>query len=287
MTGPSGQGNTSSVTASEDGYVGDDESAHTVVQPVVNSKPARGLLDLPSELRVMIFRHLLVDPEGVDLGLWPPRGRPCVEILKTSRLIHREAFGVLWGENHFRNFLGSTSDEPSRFPPIIDAIQNLHVDVPMSLHWDANRHFMDYIHHFGSPDIPRGTLTVEFLVDGPGRFARRLVDWFVPLRWFVRALGRFAHFRTVELHVFRAGVRDGTRSLKMLEYLEEALEPVLGLAEEGSGEEKGVRFHPLDHWRLWNELGDGDWADYLDGIRLEQTEDADSFENVQPGPGEA
>ncbi|MCJ1468741.1 hypothetical protein MMC07_007371 [Pseudocyphellaria aurata] len=283
------EGDTATLTASGDGYSGDEsavDSSPPETAAVGSSTPthqARGLLDLPPDVRTRIFRHLLVDPDGVDLGLWATRPRPRTEILRTSRLIYAEAFAVLYGENDFLYFPGSRL---TWSPHIVDAIQNVRVDVPLGLLEQATRHFRHQAHLFGSRGIARGTLTVEFLVDGPGRSARPLVDWFVPLRWFVAALGRFVNFRTVQLHVLRAGVRNSARSLRMLTYLEAALEPVLGLAEEGSREEKGVRFHPLDHWRLWKEFTDGDWADFLDRIRGERSEDADSYENVQPGSGE-
>lgn len=54
---------------------------------------------------------------------------------------------------------------------------------------------------YGSPSIARSTLTIEFFLYGPT--ALILKDPSLRLKWFVRALGRFTNFRTVELHVER------------------------------------------------------------------------------------
>lgn len=244
-------------------------SESQAVVNVVSTRNPPGLLDLPSELRLMIFHHLLFDPDGLDLGLWARRPRPSLDVLQTSRLIHREAFDVLYGENRFSNCIGSTYRHLNSFPRIIDTIRNVHVDMPIYLKYVSTQNFLNYMHHFGKPSTTRDTLTVDIVFNSSS--APPLVEWRNPLKWLIRAMGRFANFRTIELHTDRYdGVRDC--HLNVLNHLEVALEPVLGCSEYRIIDYKGLRFHPKDHQDRIKELNDGDWADTLDGIRLEWNE---------------
>lgn len=131
------------------------------------------------------------------------------------------------------------------------------------------KRFMKYVHQFGKRSIIRGTLTVDydFL---ERRYLRPLEDYLIALRWFVIALGRSTNFTTVELHALIWAV--GEPLFNLLKYLKTALEPVLGYAEDGIREANCLRFHPVDHWYRRRELDGGDWADFLDGIRLEWDE---------------
>lgn len=63
-----------------------------------------GLLDLPAELRLMIFRHLLVSPDDIELVSWAPKLGFSLDLLRKSKLIHREASDVLYGENHYCDY---------------------------------------------------------------------------------------------------------------------------------------------------------------------------------------
>lgn len=122
--------------------------------------------------------------------------------------------------------------------------------------------FLEIVKLFGNPSVLHNTLTVDF----------RLIHGYIrPLKWFIRALGGFTNFRTVELHFDRLGVRD--RTFSVIEYFEHALEPMLGRSEHSSREGKGLRFHPIDHRKRLIVLDHGDWADSLDGIRLEWNTD--------------
>lgn len=84
--------------------------------------------------------------------------------------------------------------------------------------------------------------------------------------------GRFIHFGTIEVHIWRLGFRD--RYPDVFAYLEPALEPILGSAEDGSREGICLRYHPINHPNCCSEADDVGWADYLDGIRLEWNKDA-------------
>lgn len=124
----------------------------------------------------------------------------------------------------------------------------------------------------GNPSITHENLTLTFSLDGTGS------NWFNSPRRFVRALGRFTNFRAIELRVSSNSsvISLNHIILRVLKYLKLSLEPVLGDAEDDSREGYGVlRFHPLHHRnRLREELDDGDWADSLNGIRLEWDEDS-------------
>ena len=65
-----------------------------------------GAVDLPPEIRLMIYRHLLVRSDPLpQLGpFWSDEPRPAWNILRTCRLIYREASDVLYTENTFHGF---------------------------------------------------------------------------------------------------------------------------------------------------------------------------------------
>lgn len=223
----------------------------------------------------MIFRYLLVYPQALGigwLGLKPP-----VAILRASRLIHREAFDILYRENKFVGSFTSSRWSIIRFPRILDTVQNIEYNVSVLPGPLAGKGFLKLMHHFGTPStIPgtrRGTLTVNFSLEA--RFH-------LPLKWLVRPLRRFTNFQTIELHVYRDGRREPM--VTVLDYLEAALKPTLGDAEDCSRARNGLRFHPIDHRNRCKELDDGhgDWGDFLDGIRLGYNDEITNAEGFQP-----
>lgn len=235
---------------------------------VISTSSPPGLLDLPPELRFMIFRYLLVCPRRVDFGRWESDPSVSVAILRTCKCIHREAYDVLYRENQFQlpNYMWLPFHSVTRFRRALDTMQNIYVGIPPSF-GILIQTFLSHIHHFGDTSIIRGTLTVDFFIGRLNSRRHRLAAWATPLRWLVRALGRFTHFKTIELHISQFDCRD--RIFDVLEYLEAALEPVLGHSDHGSREGHGLRFHPLDYRNRLREATVGDWADLLDGIRLE------------------
>lgn len=254
----------------------DLEEAATENQAIPNSLSARrppGLPDLPPEIRVIIYRHLLVRHHRLDFEWLTPGPLPFVDILRTNRLIHNEAFAVLYGQNEFTSFLGPPYQSLTSFPRVTNAIQNVHVEVPIYSKGWAIRKFLRYMKYLGTPSIARGTLNVQFRLDGPGSNARRLVGWCKPLKWFLTALGRFANFMTIEIHCYRVGIFD--QLFNVLDFIEAALEPVLGKSEYLCRTGNGLRFYPL------REVDAGDWADSLDGIRLDWNEDATSTDESE------
>lgn len=251
-------------------------SEDQAVAEVTSTRNPTGLLDLPVELRLMIFRHLLINPSGLMMIL---RQRVPVDILRTNRLIHREAFDVLYRENNFVNCFMYPDDTLIRFPRVIDMIQNTSLNIYPSSDRSPMWRLLRFMHWFGNPSIIRGTLTIDFYFYD---VSARLKENIIPLKWFIRALGRFTNFRTIEVHTSHVGGRD--LLFEVLDYLEAALEPVLGCAENSSRAGNGLQFHPLDHRNHRREPSSGDWADSLDGIRLEWNQDVTDVDDVElPG----
>ena len=237
---------------------------------VISTSRSLGLLDLPPELRLMIYRHLLIAHIGLWLNNWSEIPRPPVDILRTSKLIYREAVDVFLAENRFMDCchprLFPTALGP--FPRVIDTIRNLQVDVNV---WDGRStheraKYSNLIHHFGKSSIIGGTLVIEFSLRG--------VD-IGPLKFFIRALRRFTNFRTVKLDF---DDDHGNDLFHLLAWVKATLESALGYAEDLDVEDDkwatraGLRFHPMNHRNLRRGRKDGDWADFLDGIRLEWNE---------------
>ena len=209
----------------------------------------------------MIFRHVLVCPWGIFLTGWSRMPRPSVAILRTSRLIYREAFEVLYRENQFNNLWGNWHHLTTPLSQVMATIQNIRINISVN----SNQRgisigkFLEHLTHFGDPSITRGTLTVFFHFGGPK---------IRPLQWFIKALGRFTNFRTVEVRF--ASFLSLHRLLEMSVYISHALQPVLGPADSNV---EHLRFHPIAHRNRFIELDDDDWADSLDGVRLGWDED--------------
>lgn len=236
---------TVNLTAPKNGLEVDEAISES--QAVANVMPTRrqlGLLDLPPEIRVMIFQELLVYPKTLDFGRWTLNPRPPVAILRTSRLIHREASYVLYRENQFANCSRSLHYSLACFPQVRDTIQNVHLDIAMNSSSFAIQEVLSFQELFGNPSIIRGTLTLCFVIDG---------DSAHPFECFTQALSQISNFKTIEFYFDGFGTPDQISNL--LEYSKTALEPVLGYAEDFSRKRnnlsdfklKGLRFRPMDH----------------------------------------
>lgn len=216
---------------------GDDHettSKGKALSSVISTRSPTGLLDLPPELRLMIYRLLLVRPHDLNPEIWASGPQPSVGLLRTNRLLHREAFHVLYGENKFENYLQSPHDSLARFPRLINTIRNLRVSIPLYLGNPGIEKFSKYMHHFGNSSIIRGTLSVDidFGSTNPP-FSDSLIQ----------ALGRCNRFKNIELQIDQDGTLNHT--LDTLEDLKNALESVLGDADNFNREERMLRFHPI------------------------------------------
>lgn len=243
-------------------------SDNRAVGNVIPTRNGPGLLDIPPEVRIMIFRLLLLNPHGLPLPYKPipsrslplrlflPGSRPSVAILRTCSVIYREAFDILYRENLFSNcFLPLHNCSP--IPHVMGAIQNILIEITLSEESSDFKSFLKQLNLFGNPAVVRGTLMVDFFIEDP-RIGL--------LKWFIRALGRFTNFKIIELQCCH---RDDSIVFHLREYLESALKPVLGYAHSFGDEGTGLRFHPMEHKSLRRQSENVDWADFLDGIRLE------------------
>lgn len=230
---------------------------------IPNARSPTGILDLPTEIRLMIFRHLLVSSRPRNHAVGFPGGQSSLSILETNRLIHREAFDVLWRENSFDYCLYF---RPIQVPRILETIQN--IEEHLTLGWGFNTMYdlVKLMRLFGnSTGVRRGTLSVTF------HLSHHTIHHLQP---FLRVLTRFDNFRTIELHFFRFGALNSV--FDIIEYAEQALEPIFGRSKYSSREKKGLLFHPIDHRNRLMALNHGNGADSLDGIRLEwNTDDAE------------
>lgn len=250
------------LTASEsEAGVDEATSENQAVANFMSARSPLGLLDLPSEVRLMIFRHVLVFPWGIFLTGWPRTSSPPVAILRTSRLIYTEAFEIFYKENEFNNLSGNWHYlMTTPLSLVMATIQNIRVEISMTSNQRraSVEKFLEHLNHFGNPSITRRTLTVLF------HFGLASIR---PLKWFVKALGRFTNFRTVEIRFSTYLSPD--RLFEVADYVYYALQPVLGDEEPVDSEPYNMRFHPIAHRNRLGVLADDDWADSLDGIRLE------------------
>lgn len=263
----------------------DDEapSENRAIANVISTRNPSELLDLPAELRLMIFRHLLVYPYVLAFGRRPLGPQPSLDILRTNRLIHREAFDVLYRENRFYDYWSSPDYSLAEFPRIIDTLQNIHIDVLLCFQHLPFLTFSKCLEVFGNPRITRGTLTVDFQFVIADRHY-----WVNPPNSWVRVLGRFVNFRTIELQCSHVGAgtkdmdptRKQTYHVLVLENFKHALEPVLGFGEDCIREGTHVlRFHPIDHRNRLRQPDHGNRAGSLDGTRQEWIDDVTNADN--------
>lgn len=260
MTEPIDQPSVNSTTPDHEPNVDGAISRNGDVAKVISTRT--GLLDLPPEVRLMILRHLLVNPNclpdmsGFDNPFRPP---PDLSILRTSKLIHQEAFDVLYRENRFDRSFWYPSSPITRFPRIVDTIQNIGTEIylgePVSGFTEPPPEvamLMNLIQIFGNHSIIRRNFVLELFIEPSPQ----------PLKFLVRALGRFTNFRTITLQIWSYwDLRNGFS--EWCELLKSALEPVLGYAEEieildWMPSAIGLRFHPVDFQNRSREPHDGD-----------------------------
>ena len=235
----------------------DTEDRSVTNEPSMSSE--RGLLSLPPELRVIIYRHLLVERRPLSTYWRAACYEPFPAILETCTLIRREAFQVLYGENVF--FIGLKHPQISILSnrQIADTIQHVRYAVDLygpSIPLPKRLIFLHLIHEFGSQAIIRDSLQVVFHIVG--------LDLPTPMRLYAAGLGRFTNFRIVRFEfVEHRGNTRGACAL-LAEMFELLLTPKFGPAESFAN---GcvLEFHP-QHF-LSSRSPDVDWMEHLDGIR--------------------
>lgn len=234
---------------------------------VIPTSSRQGLLSLPSELRVDIFRHLLLRNRAISTYRLGATHQHFPPILNTCALIRREAFQVLFGENTF--YLGFMHPTFSILSSqhISDTIQNVRFDVRLN---DTSpnrcrRRFIDLIQVFGSPAIVRGTLDIIF------RVAPYHNDL---LAWFYTGLPRFTNFRTLRFEFVASCAH---RLAERWCFLYCTIHRIHFTPAFGPGvffaDGRGVQFRPQQYLNSIPPAVDIDWMDYLDGIRLSWNQD--------------
>ncbi|MCJ1466493.1 hypothetical protein MMC07_005112 [Pseudocyphellaria aurata] len=226
------------------------------------------LLSLPPEVRVLVYRHLLVQDHPISTN-WQystnsPFPLPSPPILNTCELIRQEAFQVMYAENTF--FIGVMHPAVSILNnrQISDIIQNVHYEARLNSTSPHLRRvsFIHLIREFGSPAIIRRALTIIFRV---GAYGNNNL-----LSWFNRGLPRFTNFRTVQFEFVPYSAH--TRALRLCPIIcnghEQHFAPVFGPAESFA-DGRGLLFRPQGFLDSLPPEVAVDWMDYLDGIRLD------------------
>lgn len=221
------------------------------------------LLDLPPELRVMIYRYVLRLPFDItyDPNFWScPRMQAWTSILFTSRLIRRESIAAFFSENTFDfgpDFSRLSVVPSQRFSNMIQnftALVNIYRPSPSRL----REEFAEIIRTVEDPAIVRGIFTVTFALY-PQDLERPLIDFYLGL------LCRLTHFRTVRVD-FLYDIEPSPYTVAMnCDLVNNALRSVLGPATfSGIASQLllGLIFHPQKFLsaqssrQYVNEIGD-------------------------------
>lgn len=228
---------------------------------VISTRSELGILSIPAELRVLVFRHLLLEHRPLST-YWLGSGyQPFPAIFETCALIRREAFQVMYEENFF--FIGLMHPRLSILNnrQIGDTIQNVRVEAYLSNPFPQPRrlNFIHVIREFGSPAITRGTLHIIYHLSRNNPINL--------LAWFAAGLGRFTNFRIIRIEFVNSFPPVEGICTLLSEIHEEAFMSVLGPAEFFA-DRRVVQFQPLDYLNSLPPVVDVDWMENLDGIRL-------------------
>lgn len=225
-----------------------------------------GFLSLPSEVRIMIYRHMFHWP--VVIGLYNLKSskpgtsqtKPVPPLLATCKLIYKEAFEVLWGENCYI-WPGSPHPLllPSIYQRIVDTIQNLEVN--LSPESGSPAYLIKLIREFGSSTTIRGVLDVKFSLYSTRPFDQKI------LRRYLTCLSAFTNFKVISIE-FRYNYKPLSLDSHHFQWTAEALQPRLGFAKP-LADSCTLQFHPQDYLNSQRSQPFVDWMDLLDGIRLD------------------
>ncbi|MCJ1271625.1 hypothetical protein MMC22_011529 [Lobaria immixta] len=255
---------------------GNDSASST--KNIIPTSSGLGLLSLPPEVRLLVYRQLLVldhplstNWPGMVWGLRPysphwPRLMLDLNppILKTSSLIRREAFQVMYGENTFLISPSYSRTHALYTPPVRDVLRKVQVDVNSNDRWPylARGSFIPVIRAFDSPAIIRGTLDIILRVNHP---VNELLDWLAV------ALCRFTNFETVKIAFADSGYAASICVALREEHMD-TFTSYLGPARPFDTE-YGLTFHPRQFQDSLPLKVEVDWQEHLDGIRLKWNED--------------
>ena len=259
--------NTSGAESGNNSATSEEATENPSATHATSTGSRSGLLPLPSELRVCILRHLLLADRPLATD-WPSRVYNLFPaILTTCKLIRREAFQIMYGENTF--YTSNVHRAPTLLsnPQIRDTIRNVHAAVRLheTAPYRRGSSFIHVIREFGSPAVIRGTLDIILRVDP---FQNGM------LRWFVRALPCFTNFETVQIEFVDESGQGYAQQLclQFCDRHKDTFTPVFGPALSFA-EGCGLRFRPRVYLNTLPRKVDVDWVDHLDGIRLKWSQD--------------
>ncbi|MCJ1463326.1 hypothetical protein MMC07_001933 [Pseudocyphellaria aurata] len=241
------------------------------------------LLYLPPEVRLIVYRHALLEPSELPCHWLPMLLRDSgVQALPslffTSRLIRRESIEAFHRINRFYLYCWvPLTVIPSR--RMSDMLQNLHVRISLSIQRQPARdRFVHVINTYGNPGIIRGTLYVQIMLF-PGLHLRGIRH--PSLRLYLRGLGRFTNFRVVEVEIYNRGTPDLGTSL-YYNSVENALRFVLGPATPGAlgNGNNGLTFFPQRFLNTKPLRKNLDWIDHLGELRLDRKGDESNSEQI-------
>ena len=257
----------------------EDVESHSITNEVASEDPTTasavstdtglGLLSLPPEVRLMVFRQLLLEHRPLSTYWLGSVYLPFPAILNTCRLIRQEAFEVMYGENVF--FIGFPHPRLTLLHHrlIVDTIQNVRLDVFFNDPWHPSRRlrFIRTIQEFGSPAIVRNTLNVIVHVGNTNPQGLLL--------WYAGGLRRFTNFREIQIEFVPDPLR--LHAVEDLCFIlcgvcEDYLTPTFGPARDFA-DRRGVQFDPQSYLNSLPPIVYVDWMDYLDGIRLNWNSD--------------
>lgn len=225
-----------------------------------------GFLSLPPEIRLMIYRELFHHP--ITFSLESPEFVNIPALLATCKLINKEAFEVIWGENTYYWSTYTPPLLPSILHRIEDTIQRLHVSVRLSCYSTFSDEIFYLIDRFGKPAKIRGLLVMTCFLDN---------DEFVEGRTrklFISALGRFTNFRSVQI-VLVQKYQKVHISDYFYRWIAKIMQPRLGPSKPHA-DEVAIVFQPNDYLYAQQQQETVDWMDLLDGIRLDWNGDGTS-----------
>lgn len=194
------------------------------------------LLSLPPEIRLMIYRELFHHPRTCFLES-PEVVIPA--LLATCKLIYKEAFQVVWGENTYYWSTYTAPLLPSILHRIEDTIQRLHVAVPLSSYSTVSAELLNLIYKFENPARIRGLLVMTCFLDNDEFVERRT------RKLFISALGRFTNFRSIQITLTQEFKRVHISDY-FYQWIAAIMQPRLGPSKP-CADGLAVEFHPNDY----------------------------------------
>lgn len=205
------------------------------------------LLSLPTEIRLGIYRHLLIQPLPIRqkgfYEMWSGSDLPTLEhdILRTCRQIHDEALPLLYGENVFYDYVEDHGP------------------------WGAHR---DYLQNYGFPchhlDLMRHVnLKIEWQTNDVDDYTARSIQYYVQDRAALMTFTmRLGHRSYKEWLLLESQLGDQSKTAEALAALGESVELIIiawAVDDVGVDALKELRLAvaPEDQWVTGKQYNQG------------------------------